>query len=205
MRIVGKLAHTIIWNMSTSNSPSDKQSDLQKELLGFYEKLVISLAKNHAKGEIKNDSMDHAEILFKHMIQSATDEVIIYTGKLNPEFYLRLDVTNAFRAFIEKSSNGRIFILHEEDINEFITSERFKESPLSNNHVYLIHTNGTKINGGKHFIVTDQNSYREENHASGYNHDICMAKADFNDEKKANHLRQIAYDFIDANTPNCLN
>lgn len=172
---------------------------LKKEFLKIYEDLVSSLAKNHSRGEIKNDSMDHAEILFKHMIQAAEREIIIYTGKLNPAFYLRSDVKNAFAQFLEKPTADQVTIIHEEDINGFMSTPEFISSPFNNKKVVLIPAKGETINNGRHFIVTDQHAYREEAHSSGNNHDFCLATADFNDEKKADQLRVVADAFLVAN------
>jgi len=128
-----------------------------------YNEMVRDFADQKSEDLIPNSGLEHAEVLVKNIFSHASNEVRIFTGRLNPSVYGTPEVIKSITGFLHDGTDRKIKILLQDiDPN--------KLGDFKKNHLYKlckewpdsceIKTTDSELQS--HFVVMDDNGYRIE-------------------------------------------
>jgi hypothetical protein len=153
-----------------------------------YRDLVKLLAERKISLNIDNGYEDHARALIETIFSSSKKSIKIYSGKLDKDFYGKGSLSTSFSDFLKNNEKATLEIIVDDGLRkEELTS---LQSNFPGRFVFFdLSATEIRPNEGRHFIVGDGVSYREEKlHSLDDSVKECKAVANFNDPKKAGAL-----------------
>lgn len=97
----------------------------------LYEQRVIAAAREMDGSALFNSSLDHAAIIVKHLIKSATADICIFSGRLNPRVYgpaLTVDATAEFLGASGAKCKVLVESLDDIDLDDHTLIDRLRDS-----------------------------------------------------------------------------
>ena len=171
----------------------------------MYEDIVKEYFKESSSNPIYNSSKSHANILIEQLINSAKNDIYIYSGGADYDFFNSDGVKVAIDNLAKKVTPPNIHILLDNSDNLSNFKELFPEAdiksikePVSIDLTGAIPDNNyTEI---RHFILADNKAYRVELEHEP-NSVIVKAYGCANDEKAGNLLKEV-FTYLFSNMAN---
>lgn len=93
--------------------------------LGQYEELVKFMSQTESQDVIDNDTVEHASILVKALVESSKKEIRLFTTSFCPAFYNREEIKSAFVSAAQNDVTLRIISRYPLDNGAFEEYNKF--------------------------------------------------------------------------------